>query len=166
MKLVGEGNPRLPRPLWTLRRLVVTFGFAVAGVACTPDIPHPISSRTDAYCRTCHTGRAGAPGAHDKTGCVSCHAVIGEGTYPELMPHRGGELERCSLCHRDGTLDAGVTRHLEEQDCYTCHQAAEYGPYPPAIAHEVEKQERESCLECHKELDHAERERCVDCHGI
>jgi hypothetical protein len=166
MNLVGEWNPRQPLPTSTLGRLVVSLGCAVAVVACTPDIPHPVSSRTDAYCRTCHVGRAGAPGSHDKTGCVSCHEVIAEGTYPELLPHPGGDLERCSLCHRDGAVDAAVTGHVEEHDCYTCHQAAEYGPYPPAIAHEVEQPDRESCLSCHQDLDHAERERCLDCHGI
>ena len=135
-------------------------------LGCAPDIPHATSSRTDVYCRTCHTGRAGAPGAHDKTGCVSCHAVSDTGLYPALMPHRGGDLERCGLCHRDGTLDAAVPRHLDEPDCYTCHQAPEYGPYPPAIAHEVDKPDRASCLDCHKDLAHPERERCLDCHGI
>jgi 5-methylcytosine-specific restriction endonuclease McrA len=138
----------------------------VALLGCKPDIPHAISSRTDTYCRTCHTGRAGAPASHDKAGCVSCHDVTAEGAYPEIMPHRGGELERCSLCHRDGAIDAGVAKHLDESDCYTCHQAAEYGPYPPGIAHEVEQQDRASCLLCHEDLDHAERESCLGCHGI
>ncbi len=152
--------------LSTICRVLAIGGFALAAVACAPDIPHPISSRTDAYCRTCHTGRSGAPGSHDKTGCVSCHDVTAEGTYPALMPHRGGDLERCALCHRDGTIDAAVTRHLDQSDCYSCHQAAEYGPYPPAIAHEVDTPERESCLRCHTQLAHSDRERCMDCHGI
>jgi hypothetical protein len=85
--------------------------------------------------------------------------------YPGLMPHRGGDLERCSLCHQDGTSDAAVTKHLEEHDCYTCHQAAEYGPYPPGMPHELASQDRMTCLECHQDLGHAERERCLDCHG-
>jgi hypothetical protein len=80
------------------------------------------------------------------------------------MPHRGGEVERCALCHRDGSADAAVTAHIEEHDCYTCHQATQYGPYPPTISHEVSVPERASCLECHPDIDHSARPSCVDCH--
>lgn len=135
-------------------------------MGCAPEVPHPVSSKTDESCRTCHTGRAGAPEAHDKTGCVSCHEVTSSGTYPALMPHRGGEVERCSLCHRDGTADASVSRHIQERDCYSCHQAEEYGPYPPTVSHEVESPEPSNCLECHKTLSHSQRLGCLDCHAI
>ena len=135
-------------------------------LGCTPDIPHPIESRTDEYCRTCHVGRAGAPSSHDKTGCVSCHESTSTGPYPAVMPHPGGEPGQCSLCHRDGTADAAVTPHLAESDCYSCHQAPEYESWPRAIPHEVDAQDRASCLDCHKDIDHPDRPNCTDCHRI
>jgi hypothetical protein len=136
----------------------------LAFLGCAPDIPHPTSSHSDSACRTCHVGRAGAPSSHDKSGCVSCHEPGADGPYPRLMPHRGGEVELCSLCHQDGTAGAPVTSHLHEQDCYTCHQASEYGPYPPTPSHAVSAPERASCLACHEDVDHSERPSCVDCH--
>ena len=136
----------------------------LAFLGCAPNIPHPISSHGDSACRTCHVGRAGAPSSHDKAGCVSCHEPGSTGPYPRLMPHRGGEVELCSLCHRDGTAGAPVTSHIQEQDCYTCHQASEYGPYPPTPSHEVSAPERASCLACHNDVDHSDRPSCVECH--
>lgn len=136
----------------------------LALLGCAADIPHPISSHNDSACRTCHVGRAGAPSAHDKSGCVSCHEPSADGPYPRLMPHRGGEVERCSLCHRDGTAGAVVTSHLQESDCYTCHQASEYGPHPPTPSHELTAPDRVGCLACHQDIDHSERASCVECH--
>jgi hypothetical protein len=133
-------------------------------LACAPDVPHAVGSKTDNSCLVCHSGRAGAPKAHDKTGCVSCHDASTVGTYPTLMSHRGGEADRCSLCHVDGTAKAPVTKHIRESDCYTCHQAPEYGTYPPAVAHALDSTDRASCLGCHQDLDHSERELCLTCH--
>ncbi len=139
--------------------LMVLFG-------CASEIPHPVASRTDAYCRECHTGRAGAPASHDKSGCVSCHEVGDTGAYPAPMPHRGGEADRCELCHADGTWQAPKTKHLGEADCYTCHQAVDYGSWPPAPPHEVADPEPTRCLVCHDQLDHADRPSCVACHVL
>jgi hypothetical protein len=165
------------RPQACLRILTVRVGVRarcallltvslVALVGCAPDVPHPAASQTDEYCRQCHVGRAGAPASHDKSGCVSCHAADTIGVYPACMPHRGGETERCRLCHADGIIEAPKARHLNESDCYTCHQSLEYGPWPPTLSHEISDTSPAKCLECHQDLSHADRPNCVGCHAL
>jgi hypothetical protein len=148
---------KVPAMLW----LAV---FAVGG--CHPDVPHPVATDSDQYCRKCHSGsgRAGAPGAHDKSGCTSCHDTTTRDVYPALMPHRGGSQADCILCHEDGTIGAPITPHIQEANCYTCHEAADYGSWPPAVPHQVTLLDDQVCLSCHIDSKHPERQSCHTCH--
>jgi hypothetical protein len=155
----------------TLRRyacvIVWMTGIAVGG--CHPGIPHPIAFVSDQYCLKCHSGsgRAGAPSSghdKDKSGCTSCHNTAARGVYPALMAHRGGEPVNCILCHKDGTMDAPISKHLEEADCYTCHEAHDYGSWPPAVPHQVTLLDDQACRACHTDSKHPERQSCHTCH--
>jgi hypothetical protein len=147
-------------------------GLAIMGLlGCRPDVPHPVSSESDDTCRKCHLGdgRAGAPSSghgKGKSGCTSCHDTTSRGTYPALMPHRGGDEANCVLCHKDGAIGAPISKHVAEADCYTCHEAAEYGAWPPTVPLEVSPQDDETCLRCHPDAKHPERKSCTTCHKI
>jgi predicted small lipoprotein YifL len=131
-----------------------------------PDVPHPVESRSDADCVKCHSRRDLAPvGDHnDKSDCAACHAVKSTGTYPALMPHKGGDEDLCTFCHQSGIAGAAVTRHIGETDCYACHKAPDYGIWPPAIGHSVTASDDASCLSCHSSVAHEDRTGCADCH--
>ncbi|HEY5960172.1 MAG TPA: hypothetical protein VIV60_26645 [Polyangiaceae bacterium] len=144
--------------------LQITF----AACQNAPDVPHPVESRDDADCRNCHTRKAVAPvdDHNGKSDCVDCHEVKSSGTYPPLMPHIGGDVLKCVLCHERGNAGAKKTQHLGETDCYPCHAATEYGTWPLALSHKVTESDDASCLACHSTLAHKDRTGCVNCHEI
>ena len=164
-KPLSAQRKRCPRP-GSLRTWLAAVGLVIFG--CGPDIPHPVNSTADNYCRTCHDGRAGAPasGHEDRTGCADCHGVQDWSPFPALMPHPGGDETRCYLCHEDGTFDAKATTHMAESRCYACHQAPDYLPWPSSIPHAVAATDAPACLVCHTDIDHKERDSCTTCHAM
>jgi hypothetical protein len=130
------------------------------------DVPHPVQSRADAECLKCHSRRdvAKVSDHNDKSDCVSCHEVKSTGTYPAVMPHTGGDVNQCKLCHQSDTAGVVVTGHIGEVDCYTCHTAPEYGTWPPATGHSVTATDDATCLSCHSDVSHKDRVGCATCH--
>ncbi len=158
----------MAEPKLNLVRMLAATVLVCVLVACghDPDIRHPTDSTADAYCRNCHTGRAGAPdsGHNSRSDCTSCHAVTETGPFPELTPHPLGNQSKCALCHAAGAVGAPRASHIEEQDCQSCHSAVAAGPWPPVVSHPVTSPDAASCLTCHGDLDHAEQPSCLSCH--
>jgi predicted CXXCH cytochrome family protein len=92
--------------------------------------PEVMLDRNKTHCVRCHTSyNSGCMGTGNF--CTTCHIVKSVGTYPSLIPHLGGDVSNCSLCHRDGREGAVRTSHVEDTDCYSCHAADQHGKWPP-----------------------------------
>jgi hypothetical protein len=115
------------------------------------DISHPVASRDDDACRSCHGSRSSvgsldAPNADriqhdsvdhaDRDDCTGCHAVreswlplepkpaavtLGD---PTPIPHEAPRKndEACQSCHEAGTWNAPLTPHEAFPDCVSCHE--------------------------------------------
>ena len=116
-------------------------------------------------------------GAHQTTGCVSCHAPLRRPDELGRMWQRAPGKD-CESCHDDP--HAGQFRVRGSTDCARCHRSAA-GFFDLSFRHDIHSRfrlgaqhERLACSACHKPVRIGDAQvvryrplntNCVDCHG-